>query len=407
MREPATKTLIAASTAALLGFAGVLFAATPGGEKGVGRIYAVLESLGITSGGTYVASSSFSSGSASEPAIEFNSTGTGFYHSGAGNGEIFTTFGGDASNGYHRFRESGALWIYNSNNAAQFINVQHDGSDAIINTPAGDLELAGASGSIVEFQSDTGWVNGGGISGIRSDTLTITDGASGTGRIVGNVVQAHAHGYAQPSGTSTTTPYLAGSWFGATVADSTSDTGYTAGEGRFFQQNTTAATNGTSTLLSAGTTVHANFLSVDPTIRHRFSLETTTDVRFATGLSDANANAGITGDDPAESMLALRYSTSAGEDSFMFVVDDGTTQTVVDTEVPIDTDVHTFEVRWTSTTDCWLVLYDVNGVEEAAEQFTTNLPAEADEMRPFISTRTLTTSSATHQIYTLWVGLDP
>ncbi len=97
--------------------------------------------------------------------------------------------------------------------------------------------------------------------------------------------------------------------------------------------------------------------------------------------------------------VGVVYSSDRVDTNFQFVAHDGTTQTLVDTGIAVDTAVHHVEIVAASAASVTVRLLDVDGVEEATTTFTTELPAASALM---ISSATLTAVTAAVQVWTFY-----
>lgn len=97
--------------------------------------------------------------------------------------------------------------------------------------------------------------------------------------------------------------------------------------------------------------------------------------------------------------VGVVYSSDRVDTNFQFVAHDGTTQTLVDTGIAVDTAVHHVEIVAASAASVTVRLLDVDGVEEATTTFTTELPAGSALMIP---SATLTAVTAAVQTWTFY-----
>lgn len=96
--------------------------------------------------------------------------------------------------------------------------------------------------------------------------------------------------------------------------------------------------------------------SANPIIVFKFSLEgTLTNLRFFIGLSDVTT--GATADDPANLHVGMQFSSSR-DSNWQFMVDDGSTQTLIDTGIAIDADVHFLLIEMIGATEIIMTFCD-------------------------------------------------
>lgn len=103
-----------------------------------------------------------------------------------------------------------------------------------------------------------------------------------------------------------------------------------------------------------------------------FSITPTTNVRVWTGIGGALENAT---DTPTQGCW-FRYSTSASDTDWMCVTANGSTQTIIDSGVPADTNFHTFQIDYTNPgTSC---KFYIDGTLVGTS--TTHLPTAGTEV---------------------------
>lgn len=158
------------------------------------------------------------------------------------------------------------------------------------------------------------------------------------------------------------------------------------------------AAAGNDTSVRAGA---ANGTRLDqlPIFTTRFKLNATTNRRFFGGLAPlASIPTDDNNLDGAEGVGVI-YSSDRPDTNFQFAAHDGTSQTLVDTGVAVDTAVHHVEIVAATAASVTVRLLDADGVEEATTTFTTELPAGTVAMIP---SATLTAVTAAVQTWTFY-----
>lgn len=181
----------------------------------------------------------------------------------------------------------------------------------------------------------------------------------------------------------------------AQVVDTTSTSANDA-NGRYFSQSTAASIG--SDAYSHGSVG----VSTSPTLNwfsvFKFSLQSTSDVRFFVGWSSLAANTQNGSDDPAGDYVGLQFSTGRPDTNFVFVSKDGSTQATHASTQAVSTGVFFLTVDVSGDgTSYLLTLLDSTGTEVDSHEFTSNLPSA--EMRPQIVTSALAASAVTQRIY--------
>lgn len=132
----------------------------------------------------------------------------------------------------------------------------------------------------------------------------------------------------------------------------------------------------------AGWFMQANMCTLNqlPNFFSKFKLDESVNMRFWQGFTDV-AVAPTTDDDAGGGpAVGIIFSTSRPDTNFQFVAHDGTTQTLVDSGIAVDTLIHFMRINVNSATDVDVTLYDANFVEQATTKFTSQLMAGTVEM---------------------------
>lgn len=104
-----------------------------------------------------------------------------------------------------------------------------------------------------------------------------------------------------------------------------------------------------------------------------FKIDTLTSIRLWLGMYSGGVLSGYNADDLSAKKIAMfRYSTVAGDVNFQAVLSNGVAQTVTDTGVAADTNVHWFEIWEDTSNNVWH--FYIDGNEVAAGMSQTNRP---------------------------------
>jgi len=191
---------------------------------------------------------------------------------------------------------------------------------------------------------------------------------------------------------------------GIVEVDDTSSLNF-ATSGMAFNQSTSAVSGNVAYVAQLG---QMSIVSHNPIAMFKFKLGSIADVRFFAGLTSApNATTNVDSDDPSHFMAGLQFSTPRVDSNFQFLIDDNVTPTVSDTGIAADTAVHYLVVDVESTTRITLRLLDKDGVVEAEQTFTINLPAAGSQLGCFIGQGTQTTTVKTLDVFWFKLGLRP
>jgi len=158
--------------------------------------------------------------------------------------------------------------------------------------------------------------------------------------------------------------------------------------GLAFRQ-TQATINLDASLRTLSDSVRPQYL---PFFITKWRINQTTDMRLFSGLINSSS---IPPDDIANEGMGIQYSTNRSDTNFQLVMRDATTQTLIDTGIAVDTNVHFTKIDVESSTSMIVALYDSNFVEQATNTFTTNLPADSTQMRMLTGIETLVASAKT------------
>lgn len=102
-------------------------------------------------------------------------------------------------------------------------------------------------------------------------------------------------------------------------------------------------------------------------------------------LSDQTFTTATFNDNPAGNYAGFRYSTNAGDSTWKAITKDGTTQSVTDTGVSVNTAIRKFEVIEDVANARWL--FKIDDILVASK--STNLPTAGTNLRPCVGVTTL------------------
>lgn len=155
-------------------------------------------------------------------------------------------------------------------------------------------------------------------------------------------------------------------------------------DGLRLQQDTSGGLNSEAHIR---TNFSADLFRVDyqPLMVVRTGISSTADIRWFCGL--ATDLGPIQADNPAGTYYGVQYS-SVRDTNFQFVIDNGATQTVVDSGIAADTSPHFVKVE-ANASDIIITLFDSTFTQQATNTFTTSLPAGTTSHHGFNGIRAL------------------
>ena len=159
-----------------------------------------------------------------------------------------------------------------------------------------------------------------------------------------------------------------------TETDSTSSVALDA-DGLHLVQNTAAAANAFAGI--DNTLANPSRREMNPAAIIKFKMSPTTDIRLFAGLSNDTMFNMVAIDDPVADFVGLQYSSARGDSTWQFVSKDGTTLSILDSNVPVDTAVHYLVIFVDdAASEIMVYLLDNNFNVESARLFdsTDNLP---------------------------------
>lgn len=177
-----------------------------------------------------------------------------------------------------------------------------------------------------------------------------------------------------------------GIWSNPAVVDDT-DAGVTDADGYALQVNTSNVPNNEASISGAAAWTRRDYHVV---MEFKFKLTSIADIRFWAGLRSVQTG-GATAEDPAGHYAGLQFSTGPRADvNFQFMTKDNVAQNIIDSGVPVDTDVHYLRVSMnTAETEVLIELMDIAHVQQASVVFTANLPGLAIALFHQLELRTL------------------
>lgn len=156
-------------------------------------------------------------------------------------------------------------------------------------------------------------------------------------------------------------------------------------DGIVLQQNTSAVIDNIASINSGGgNKFRVNHL---PIMTCKWNILQTTDLRFFTGFHSSSSP--LTADDPPGISYGIQYSTSRPDTNFQFIMDDATTQTIVDSGIAADIAPHYTRVEVDSASSVKVTLLNSGFVEQASNTFKTDLPAATTDAQLTWGVRTL------------------
>lgn len=313
---------------------------------------------------------------------------------GAGTPEPSLRIYNGAASAYGRYEHD--LIASSAISGIYFRNSADTADNARIGNPGGNPGLELPANGRIQWGSAINAIGSGDV-GIRRDApgaLRVTLGGGDANNAYGAIMSG-PWGSWGPS--TSTNMRVSGVLFGSDVTE-TDDTSASGADtvGGYFEQSTSAVANNVAE--SRQTSTHLLHLEHRPILRFKFSLQTTTNVRFFIGVAHITT-AVDDGDNMTNQYVGLQFSTNRADTNFTFVTDDGATQATHASTEAVTTDTYILEIFSESSTSCFLYLRDPDGTLVDSHEFTGNLPAETTGLAPMIGTETLTTSAATHRIY--------
>lgn len=144
-----------------------------------------------------------------------------------------------------------------------------------------------------------------------------------------------------------------------------------------------------------------------PWMSTRFKLEQTTLCRFFIGFSDQSLATMLASDNPAGSYVGIQYSSARGDTTFQWVNKDGTTQSLLNTTIAVDTAVHYVAIICPLGNNSWVKrLATALGVTEKTSLHNTNTPAATTGMKFMAGIETRTTAAKTMKVWQGVLAID-
>jgi hypothetical protein len=136
----------------------------------------------------------------------------------------------------------------------------------------------------------------------------------------------------------------------------------------------------------------------NPRMTVRFRINDTTNTRLYIGMSSAVADP--SGDDPLNALSGALFGKVSTDASWAFMHNDGSGVTVVDDSgIAADTNIHKIEVMGNSSGSFTWQLD-----EGAINTVTTEIPASATQLQPFVEIETVDANAKTFDLY--WVDVE-
>lgn len=140
----------------------------------------------------------------------------------------------------------------------------------------------------------------------------------------------------------------------------------------------------------------------------RVGVVDTTSVRLFTGLGNQTTAVMVQNDSPTGHHIGFQYSTARGDTTWKIETKDGTTQTVVDTGIPV-TAAKVYDMYLFCTPQCASVDWRIDNVTDgttAEGTASTNLPGASTAMRMITGVSNLTTTTKNYRMQRLYVESD-
>lgn len=140
----------------------------------------------------------------------------------------------------------------------------------------------------------------------------------------------------------------------------------------------------------------------------RVAVVDTTLVRLFTGLGNQTTAVMVQNDNPAGHHVGFQYSTARGDTTWQIESKDGTTQTIVDTGIPV-TAAKVYDMYLFCTPQCASISWRIDNVTDgttAEGTKSTNLPGGSTAMRMITGVSTLTTAAKNYRMQRLYVESD-
>lgn len=183
----------------------------------------------------------------------------------------------------------------------------------------------------------------------------------------------------------TTLVHDIGGWNASTVDDASA---YALGaDGLYLEQDTDGLLNDEARVHVTGDTVTRR--DRRPVLEIKFELVDLTDIRFFAGYQSAFASI-LASDAPAIDYAGVQFSTARPDTNFQLVVGDTVAQTIFDTGIAVDADVHFVRVSCDiAESEILIELFDANHDIEASAVFDSDLPGLTDTLGVLCGIRAL------------------